>query len=187
MRVVILFFVFILAAEAEEPLIYQPILLSPEFDYEEDEQANWMLGLSLGRHLPEYLHSGPRTAILANYLIWNRWYVNAEIWQSDWYALETEVLRATGGSIGVGFHLLEGAAYVSQGTVLPWVLYTQANAGQQSLKNRPGAYVSGALGWQVSMDEYYGGLEFRRFGVDSDMLRLPDRGYQWSVIVGKYF
>jgi len=176
-------------AEVDE-LIYQPQILSPELKSDLDvEEYKWLLGLKLGQLLPENSDSSSKLGISANYLIWEQWYATAQIDLNNWQLTPNTTESAIAWSVGAGYSVLQGAAYITDGLTLPWQMYAQLNVGEQLLKQSSSTFASGALGWQLSNDNNYAALEWRHFQINDDRLKQldSDKGYEWSITFGKYF
>ncbi len=176
-------------AEVDE-LIYQPKILSPELKSDLDvEEYKWLLGLKLGQLLAENSDSSSKLGISANYLIWEQWYATAQIDLNEWQLTPNTTESAIAWSVGAGYSVLQGAAYITDGLTLPWQMYAQLNVGEQLLKQSSSTFASGALGWQLSNDNNYAALEWRHFQINDDRLKQldSDKGYEWSITFGKYF
>lgn len=176
-------------AEVDE-LIYQPKILSPELKSDLDvEEYKWLLGLKLGQLLAENSDSSSKLGISANYLIWEQWYATAQIDLNNWQLTPNTTESAIAWSVGAGYSVLQGAAYITDGLTLPWQMYAQLNVGEQLLKQSSSTFASGALGWQLSNDNNYAALEWRHFQINDDRLKQldSDKGYEWSITFGKYF
>jgi hypothetical protein len=174
----------------EVELIYKPKVLSPEIDNALDvEEYKWQLGLFAGQSMVENQDHAFSYGISANYLIWQQWYAAGRLSQKE--------LQKTGGikesaiawSLGAGYNVLEGAAYITDGVTLPWQMYTEVMVGEQSLDGKSASYVDGAIGWQLNKDNNYAAIEWRYFSVDDKRLQQisSDKGYQWSLEFGRYF
>ena len=188
---ILLVMVLSAAVQADvDELIYQPKILSPELKSELDvEEFKWLLGLKVGQLLAENSDSSSKFGISANYLIWEQWYANAEIDLNEWQLTPNTTESAIAWSVGAGYSVLQGAAYITDGLTLPWQMYAQLNVGEQSLKQASSTFASGALGWQLSNDNNYAALEWRHFQINDDRLKQlnSDKGYEWSITFGKYF
>ncbi len=188
---ILLVMVLSAAVQADvDELIYQPKILSPELKSELDvEEFKWLLGLKVGQLLAENSDSSSKFGISANYLIWEQWYANAEIDLNEWQLTPNTTESAIAWSVGAGYSVLQGAAYITDGLTLPWQMYAQLNVGEQSLKQESSTFASGAFGWQLSNDNNYAALEWRYFQINDDRLKQldSDKGYEWSIIFGKYF
>ena len=175
---------------AEPELIYQPKVLTPKKTSSLDvEEYEWLLGGSLGQSLIESQTHSFTYAISANYLIWQQWYAAARISQKEWQLNNETSKSAIAWSVGAGYSVLEGAAYISDGLTLPWQMYTEVMVGEQVLDGSSASYVDGALGWQLYKNNIYAALEWRYFSVDDKRLQQidSDKGYQWSIEFGRYF
>jgi len=173
-----------------DTLIYQPKILSPELKSDLDvAEYKWLLGLKLGQMLPENSDSSSKIGFSANYLIWEQWYATAQIDLNEWQLTPNTTESAIAWSVGAGYSVLQGAAYITDGLTLPWQMYAQLNVGEQSLKQASSTFASGALGWQLSNDNNYAALEWRHFQINDDRLKQlnSDKGYEWSITFGKYF
>jgi hypothetical protein len=176
-------------AEVEE-LIYQPRVLSPELKSELDLTENkWQLGLKLGQSLPENQDASSKVGIAVNYLIWDKWYAVAHIDLNEWQITPNSTESAIAWSVGAGYSVLQGAAYIIEGLTLPWQMYTELNVGEQILDQVSSNIASGAIGWQLSNDKNYAALEWRYFQINDNRLKKldSDKGYEWSITFGKYF
>lgn len=189
----LLFFimVFSMLAQAEiDELIYQPKILSPELKSDLDvDEHKWLLGLKIGQMLAENSGSSSKFGVSANYLVWEQWYAAAQIDLNEWQLTPNTTESAIAWSVGAGYSVLQGAAYITDGLTLPWQMYAQLNVGEQILKQKSSTFASGALGWQLSNDNNYAALEWRHFQINDDRLKQldSDKGYEWSIIFGKYF
>jgi hypothetical protein len=173
-----------------EDLIYQPKVLSPELKSALDlTERTWQLGLKLGQHLPENQDSSTKFGIAANYLIWDKWYAALRLDLNEWQITPNSTESAIAWSVGAGYSVLQGAAYITDGLTLPWQMYTELNIGEQTLEQVSSNIASGAIGWQLSNDNNYAALEWRYFQIDDTRLKQldSDKGYEWSITFGKYF
>jgi len=186
-----LIMVFSMSAQAEiDELIYQPKILSPELKSDLDvDEHKWLLGLKIGQLLAENSDSSSKFGVSANYLVWEQWYAAAQIDLNEWQLTPNTTESAIAWSVGAGYSVLQGAAYITDGLTLPWQMYAQLNVGEQTLKQKSSNFASGALGWQLSNDNNYAALEWRHFQINDDRLKQldSDKGYEWSIIFGKYF
>ncbi len=186
---IVIFLSFNSLAEVDE-LIYQPKVLSPELKSELDvEEYKWRLGLKIGQLLAENSSSSTKFGVSANYLIWDQWYAAAQIDLNEWQLTPDTTESAIAWSVGAGYSMLQGAAYITDGLTLPWEMYLQLDVGEQTLKQRSSTFASGAIGWQLSNDNNYAALEWRHFQTNDDRLKQidSDKGYEWSIIFGRYF
>jgi len=171
-------------------LIYQPKVLMPEVPDEiAVEDLNWRLSGFIGQVLPSNLDSTDQVGASLSYLVSNRWYAATELWYSKWGGHRVASFEVTKIGVGLGYDLFQGAAYIAKGLTLPWTMYGQISAGNQYVDDDSGTYYSGALGWRLAKDNYYAGLEWRRFSVDDQRLQQlkTDKGYQWAIQLGRYF
>jgi hypothetical protein len=171
-------------------LIYQPKVLSPELKSDMDlAEYKWQLGLTLGQMLPANQNSSGKIGISANYLIWDKWYAAANIDVNEWQITPKTTESAIAWSLGAGYSVLQGAAYITDGLTLPWQLYLEMGVGEQMLDHASSSFATGAIGWQLSNDNNYAALEWRYFQINDDRLQQieSDKGYQWSITFGKYF
>lgn len=179
------------AAQAEvDELIYQPKILAPELKSELDvEEYEWLVGLKMGQLLAENTHASAKYGMSASYLVWDQWYANAQLELNNWQLTPNSTESAIAWSVGAGYSMLQGAAYITNGLTLPWQMYAQLNVGEQVLKQKSSTFASSALGWQLSNDNNYAALEWRYFHLNDDRLRQLDsnKGYEWSIIFGRYF
>lgn len=186
-----LIMVFSMSAQAEiDELIYQPKILSPELKSDLDvDEHKWLLGLKIGQLLAENSGSSSKFGVSANYLVWEQWYAAAQIDLNEWQLTPNTTESAIAWSVGAGYSVLQGAAYITDGLTLPWQMYAQLNVGEQTLKQKSSNFASGALGWQLSNDNNYAALEWRHFQINDDRLKQldSDKGYEWSINFGKYF
>ena len=188
--VVMLLLVCSQANANEAELIYEPKILSPEDNNSlEVEEYKWLLGVSLGQSMVENQDHSLVYAISANYLIWQRWYASARVSQKEWLLAGEERKSAIAWSLGAGYNVLEGAAYITEGLTLPWQMYAEIMFGEQSLEGKAENYIDGALGWQLNKDNNYAAIEWRYFSIDDTRLQQinSDKGYQWSLEFGRYF
>jgi hypothetical protein len=186
--VMLLVNVHIQADEVE--LIYKPKVLSPEIDNVLDvEEYKWQLGLLAGQSLVENQDHSLSYGISVNYLIWQQWYATARLSQKELQLEPGAKESAIAWSLGAGYSVLEGAAYITDGLTLPWQMYTEAMVGEQSLEGKAASYVEGAIGWQLNKDNNYAAIEWRYFSIDDKRLQQidSDKGYQWSLEFGRYF
>lgn len=171
-------------------LIYQPKVLSPELKSDMDlAEYKWQLGLKLGQMLPANQSSSGKVGISANYLIWDKWYAAANIDLNEWQITPKTTESAIAWSLGAGYSVLQGAAYITDGLTLPWQLYLELGVGEQMLDQASSSFATGAIGWQLSNDNNYAALEWRYFQINDDRLQQieSDKGYEWSITFGKYF
>jgi hypothetical protein len=184
-------FLIVGVAQAEvDELIYQPKVLSPELKSELDlEEYKWQLGVKLGQLLTGNQDSRAKVGISANYLIWDKWYAAVNLDLNEWQLTPKGTESAIAWSLGAGYSVLQGAAYITDGLTLPWQAYLEFGVGEQILDNKSGNFTSGALGWQLSNNNNYAALEWRYFQINDDRLIQikSDKGYEWSVTFGKYF
>jgi hypothetical protein len=176
-------------AQVDE-LIYQPKVLSPELKSELDvEEYKWRLGLKIGQMLAENSASSSKFGVSANYLVWDQWYASAQIDLNEWQITPNTTDSAMAWSLGAGYSMLQGAAYITDGLTLPWQMYLQLDVGEQTLRQKSSTFASGAIGWQLSNDKNYAALEWRHFQTNDDRLKQldSDKGYEWSIIFGRYF
>lgn len=176
-------------ADVEE-LIYQPKVLSPEVKNETDlVEYKWQLGLRLGQLITGNQDSRGKYGISANYLISDKWYSVANIDMNEWQIAPGNTELAVAWSIGAGYNVLQGAAYITDSLTLPWNIYVELGVGEQMLDENFGNFTSGAVGWQLSDNDNYAALEWRYFQVNDDRLIKigSDKGYEWSVTFGRYF
>jgi len=179
---------FVYAEDLE--LIYQPKVLTPEKKSNLDVvEYKWLLGISAGQSLIANQDHSFTYAISANYLIWQQWYAAARISQKEWQLSHETSESAIAWSLGAGYSVLEGAAYIADGLTLPWQMYTEVMVGEQALDGSSASYIDGALGWQLHKKNTYAALEWRYFSVDDKRLQQidSDKGYQWSLEFGRYF
>ena len=176
---------------AEEiELIYTPQVLSPEVNNALDvDEYKWQVGLFLGQNMPENQSHKLSYGISANYLIWQQWYAAARISQKTFQLAQNSTESAMVWSLGAGYNVLEGAAYIADGLTLPWRMYTEVMMGEQHLDGQGTNYVDGAIGWQLNKDNNYAAIEWRYYSVDDERLQQIDsnKGYQWSLEFGRYF
>jgi len=178
-----------LQAEVED-LIYQPKVLSPELKSDMDlEEYKWQLGLKFGQMLPANQDGSGKFGISANYLIWDKWYAAVNLDLNEWQITPKTTESAIAWSVGAGYSVLQGAAYITDGLTLPWDIYLELGVGEQLLDQDSGNFASGAMGWQLSNDNNYAALEWRYFQINDDRLKQIDsaKGYEWSVTFGRYF
>lgn len=171
-------------------LIYQPKVLSPELKSDMDlAEYKWQLGLKLGQMLPANQSSSGKVGISANYLIWDKWYAAANVDLNEWQITPKTTESAIAWSLGAGYSVLQGAAYITDGLTLPWQLYLELGVGEQMLDQASSSFATGAIGWQLSNDNNYAALEWRYFQINDDRLQQieSDKGYEWSITFGKYF
>lgn len=171
-------------------LIYQPKVLSPELKSDMDlAEYKWRLGLKLGQMLPANQSSSGKVGISANYLIWDKWYAAANVDLNEWQITPKTTESAIAWSLGAGYSVLQGAAYITDGLTLPWQLYLELGVGEQMLDQASSSFATGAIGWQLSNDNNYAALEWRYFQINDDRLQQieSDKGYEWSITFGKYF
>lgn len=176
--------------QTQNALIYQPKVLSPELKSDLDvTEYKWLLGIKLGQLLPEYSPSTHSIGISANYLIDDRWYAAVQLDVNEWQLTPDSTKSAIAWSVGTGYSILQGAAYITEGLTLPWQAYVQLNVGEQVLKSVSSTFASGALGWQLSNDNNFAAIEWRHFQFNDDRLKQlgSDRGYEWSIKFGRYF
>lgn len=174
----------------EGELIYKPKVLSPEVNNALDvDEYQWQLGLFAGQSMAENQNHALNYGISANYLIWQQWYAAARVSQNTFQLSQGSTESSIAWSLGAGYHVLEGAAYIANGLTLPWRMYAELMLGEQSLDGKPSNYVDGAIGWQLNKDNNYAAIEWRYFRVDDEQLRQIDsnKGYQWSLEFGRYF
>lgn len=175
---------------SDAELIYEPKVLSPVGNKSlAVEEYKWLLGVSAGQSIVENQDHLFTYGISANYLIWQRWYASARISQKEWILDGGEQESAVAWSLGAGYNVLEGAAYIAEGLTLPWQMYAEMMVGEQSLGGKAGSYIDGALGWQLNKDNNYAAIEWRYFSIDDTRLQQinSDKGYQWSLEFGRYF
>jgi len=175
---------------ADPELIYQPKVLIPEKKSNLDVvEYQWLLGISAGQTLVENQDHSFTYAISANYLIWQQWYAAAQLSQKEWQLSHETSKSAMVWSVGAGYSVLEGSAYITDGLTLPWQMYTEVMVGEQALGGSSASYVDGALGWQLHKNNTYAALEWRYFSIDDERLQQidSDKGYQWSLEFGRYF
>jgi hypothetical protein len=187
--VFLLLFAGITQAEKNE-LIYQPRVLSPELKSDLDlPEYKWQLGLKLGQLITGNQDSRGKYGVSVNYLIWDKWYSVVNIDVNEWQLTPETTELAIAWSLGAGYALLQGAAYIADDLTLPWEVYVELGAGEQILDQDSGNFISGALGWQLSNDNNYAALEWRYFQVNDDRLIQigSDKGYEWSVTFGRFF
>jgi hypothetical protein len=193
MKIVFIAVLFLIAgvAQAEvDALIYQPKVLSPELKSEMDlEEYKWQVGVKLGQLLPENHNNSGKLGISANYLVWDKWYAAINLDLNEWQLTPNATESAIAWSLGAGYSMLQGAAYITDGLTLPWQMYFELGVGEQILDQDSGNFTSGALGWQLSNNNNYAALEWRYFQINDDRLIQikSDKGYEWSVTFGKYF
>lgn len=174
----------------EVELIYKPKVLSPEVDNALDvEEYKWQLGFLVGQSMVENQDHSFSYGISANYLIWQQWYAAARLSQKELQQGPSKKESAIAWSLGAGYSVLEGAAYITDGLTLPWQMYTELMVGEQILDGKSNSYIDGALGWQLNKDNNYAAIEWRYFSVDDKRLQQidSDKGYQWSLEFGRYF
>lgn len=175
---------------ADRELIYQPKVLSPELESDLDvEEQKWLLGMRLGQILPENSTAKGKIGASVDYLIWDKWYAAAEIDLNEWQLAPGSTKSAIAWSVGAGYSVLQGAAYITDGLTLPWQMYLQANTGEQVLKSVSSTFASGSMGWQLSKDNNFAAIEWRYFQFNDERLKQlgTDRGYEWSLNFGRYF
>ena len=179
-----------MCSSAEDELIYKPKVLMPEIpDSAKVEDRNWRVAGYLGQVLPSNLDSTDQVGASLSYLVSNRWYAATELWYSKWNGHRVNSVGVTKIGLGLGVDLFQGVAYVAKGLTLPWTMYGQVSGGNHHLDDESATYYSGALGWRLAKDNYYAGLEWRRFSVDDQRLQelKTDKGYQWAIQLGRYF
>jgi hypothetical protein len=193
MRIVYLTYILLLTSLVQadtEELIYQPRILSPELKSELDlTENNWQLGLKLGQSLAENQDVSSNMGIAANYLIWDKWYAAVHLDFKKWQITPDVTESAIAWSVGAGYSVLQGAAYITEGLTLPWQMYAELNVGEQVLDQVSSNIASGAIGWQLSDDNNYAALEWRYFQMNDNRLKQldSDKGYECSITFGKYF
>ena len=191
MRIVLFTFLFAISAHAEfDDLIYQPKVLSPELKSDMDlEEYKWQVDLKLGQMLAANQNSINKIGISANYLIWDKWYAAASLDVNKWQITPKTTKSAIAWSLGAGYSVLQGAAYITDGLTLPWQLYLELGVGEQVLDQATSNFASGAIGWQLSNDNNYVALEWRYFQINDERLKQlsSDKGYEWSISLGKFF
>jgi hypothetical protein len=176
-------------AEVDD-LIYQPKVLSPELKSDMDlEEHRWQLGLKLGQMLPANQNSSSKVGISANYLIWDKWYAAFNVDMNEWQLTPKATESAIAWSLGAGYSVLQGAAYITDGLTLPWQLYLELGVGEHVLDQASSNFATSAMGWQLSNDNNYAALEWRYFQINDERLQQidSDKGYEWSITFGKYF
>ena len=179
-------FFIILHVSAET--IYEPVVITPDVpDVAKMGERDWRLGLGLGQVMPSNLDSTDQVGVSANYLFWNNWYVNAELWYSEWAGVQMRKTETLVTSFGIGYDLFQGAVYIAKGITLPWTAYGQFNMGDQATDGETASYMSGTIGWRLAKDNNYAALEWKRFSIDDDRLEQinSDKGYQWSIQFGR--
>lgn len=186
----LLLLVAVYAKAETKALIYQPKILSPELKSDMDlKELKWQLGLTLGQVLPTSQNSSNKLGISANYLIWDKWYAAGNIGLSEWQITPKTTESAIAWSLGAGYSVLQGAAYITEGLTLPWQAYLELGIGEQVLDQTTSNLAFAALGWQLSNNNNYAALEWRYFQINDDRLKQinSDKGYEWSITFGKYF
>jgi hypothetical protein len=191
-RVTISFLLLIATSvQAEvDDLIYQPKVLSPELKSDMDlEEYRWQLGVKLGQLLPAHQNSSSKVGISANYLIWDKWYAAVNVDLNEWQLTPKATESAIAWSLGAGYSVLQGAAYITDGLTLPWQLYLELGVGEHVLDQASSNFATSAMGWQLSNDNNYAALEWRYFQINDERLQQIDsnKGYEWSITFGKYF
>lgn len=179
-----------MCSSAEDELIYKPKVLMPEIpDSAKVEDRNWRVAGYLGQVLPSNLDSTDQLGGSLTYLVSNRWYITTELWYSNWNGQLIESTEAVRVGAGVGVDLLQGAAYVAKGLTLPWTMYGQLSSGTHYMDDESATYYSGVMGWRLTKDNYYAGLEWQAFNIDDQRLQQikADKGYQWAIQFGRYF
>lgn len=193
MKIGCLVFLVLIAgiAQAEkDELIYQPKVLSPEVTSDLDlPEYRLQLGLKLGQLIAGNQDSRIKYGASVNYLIWDKWYSVVNVDVNEWQIAPGTTELAMAWSVGAGYTVLQGAAYIADGLTLPWSIYMELGVGEQILDQNSGNLVSSALGWQLSDDDNYAALEWRYFQINDERLIQigSDKGYEWSVTFGKYF
>jgi hypothetical protein len=193
MKTGLLFFIMVcsMSVHAEiDTLIYQPKILSPELKSDLDvDEHEWLLGLKIGQMLAENSGATSKFGVSANYLVAEQWYAVLQLDLNEWQLTPSTTESAIAWSVGAGYSVLQGAAYITDGLTLPWQLYAQLNVGEQTLNRMSSTFASGAVGWQFSNDNNYTAFEWRHFQINDDRLKQLDsnKGYEWSIIFGSYF
>ena len=189
-RILLIGLLGISVASAED-LIYEPKVIQAELpESEQLHQRDWRAAFSFGQVIPTNLDAVAQYGLQTHYLISNRWYAIGELWYSDWEGqTDTDLEPVTLVTGGIGFDLLQGSAKIKKGKTLPWTMYAQLHVGDHMMADYSGTYVGYALGWRLMKDDYFLGLETRRFNVDDHRLQAihAEEGYQWLMQLGLYF